>query len=958
MDLIAFIFGVLGFVFALGARQALKKLTVLEMPALARRIQDLEAQVARLAGTPSAPPAADAAAPEGTASGATGAAAPTPPEGAAAGEDKSGHEVATPADAPTGQPQVQPPAQAARTSVPASRTRLVATSSSGPAQTPATQAVSSPEVAHKPVQSLEERLGTRWAVWVGGVALALGGLLLVRYSIEQGLFGPELRIALGGLFSLALVALGEWFRRSERTLAVSAIPAAHVPSVLTAAGTTSAFATVYAAHALYSLIGAGPAFVLLGLIGVATMLAAALHGPALAGLGLAGALLVPMLITSPDPNPWALVLYLGAVAAAAYALARLRRWLWLAAGVVAGSVLWGFVLASPPAGIADSAAWTAALFSHTILQLALAAVFMALEPHLATADDDARPDWIAAAALAAVTWLALVALGQAPFDVMWGLFAVVATGILMATAWRSAPAAAAAPLGGVVALGAIATWPGLKEPPAATLLAPYAADVLRLPENVAGFLVFAVAMALSVTAVAGLRLARGRALDDKIAALYALAATVPLLLALVLVYLRVTQFDRSIPFALFALLEMGAFYAAARQFDGLAPVSRTSATRLATGAFAAAALAAIALALVMLLERGYLTVAFAAIAFTTASIATAMRLPLLRAVVVAIGFVVLGRILWDPRIMGDGVGTWPILNWLLLGYGAPALAFLAAGRTLRREREDLASRLCDALGLVFAALLGLFQIRHLVNGGDVLAAASSHIEQGLVAFLAIAFAYVLTRIDLGRGNVVFRFASYVAAIASALIVALSLGLFANPLLSGEVVKGPAVFSSLLLAYLLPGLAAVWLARTARGVRPEWYVAGAALAAIALCFGYVTLEVRHVFKGERIAFWLGADSAELWAYSVAWLLLGLAFLAYGIVRQAREARLASAALVILAVLKVFLFDLSGITGIWRALSFICLGAVLIGIGLVYQRLIFAKPGEERSLSAAGSRPDGD
>src|SRR5262249_7485097 len=34
--------------------------------------------------------------------------------------------------------------------------------------------------------SLEERLGTRWAVWVGGFALAFGALLLVRHSIEQG----------------------------------------------------------------------------------------------------------------------------------------------------------------------------------------------------------------------------------------------------------------------------------------------------------------------------------------------------------------------------------------------------------------------------------------------------------------------------------------------------------------------------------------------------------------------------------------------------------------------------------------------------------------------------------------------------------------------------------------------------------------------------------------------------
>ncbi len=153
--------------------------------------------------------------------------------------------------------------------------------------------------AAAPGTTLEERLGTRWAVWVGGLALALGGVLLVRYSIEQGIFGPGVRVALGALFALALVAAGEWFRRSERATPIGAVPAAHIPSILTAAGTISAFGTVYAAHALYQFIGPATAFVMLGAIGIATMLAAALHGPALAGLGLAGSFVVPLLIDVP-----------------------------------------------------------------------------------------------------------------------------------------------------------------------------------------------------------------------------------------------------------------------------------------------------------------------------------------------------------------------------------------------------------------------------------------------------------------------------------------------------------------------------------------------------------------------------------------------------------------------------------------------------------------------------------
>jgi len=55
----------------------------------------------------------------------------------------------------------------------------------------------------------------------------------------------------------------------------------------------------------------------MGAVGMATMFAAALHGPALAGLGLVGALAAPLLVTSSDPNPWPVVLYVAVVSAAA-----------------------------------------------------------------------------------------------------------------------------------------------------------------------------------------------------------------------------------------------------------------------------------------------------------------------------------------------------------------------------------------------------------------------------------------------------------------------------------------------------------------------------------------------------------------------------------------------------------------------------------------------------------------
>jgi uncharacterized membrane protein len=90
---------------------------------------------------------------------------------------------------------------------------------------------------------------------------------------------------------------------------------------------------------------------------------------------------------------------------------------------------------------------------------------------------------------------------------------------------------------------------------------------------------------------------------------------------------------------------------------------------------------------------------------------------------------------------------------------------------------------------------------------------------------------------------------------------------------------------------------------------------------------------------------GATSdAEQYTYSAVWLMFGVALLAAGIALRSLPLRIASAAVVVLTVLKVFIIDMSDLTGIYRALSFLGLGVVLIGIGWFYQRLLFPRTRE--------------
>src|ERR1700738_535877 len=203
-----------------------------------------------------------------------------------------------------------------------------------PAPQPTAEMPVSPPLP-QPGPGFEERIGTRWVVWVGGLTLALGGFFLVRYSIEAGLLGPGVRTVLGGLFSLSLLAAGEWTRRTESTSHIEVLPIANIPAILTAAGTAVAFATVYAAYALYGFLAPATAFVLLGLVALGTLAAALLHGPALAGLGIAAAFATPVLVSSEKPDFWALYVYLAIVTAAAFGLARIRLWPWLAVTTIA-----------------------------------------------------------------------------------------------------------------------------------------------------------------------------------------------------------------------------------------------------------------------------------------------------------------------------------------------------------------------------------------------------------------------------------------------------------------------------------------------------------------------------------------------------------------------------------------------------------------------------------------------
>ena len=874
------VLAIVAFVMALGNRDRMKRLE--------HRLGGIEARLAELTGEAPSPAAVPVVPP---------AAVPATKEPGAKGEEK--------APPP---PEPETPAQPMPSPVPA-----------------------------RPAVSLEERFGTQWVVWAGGIALALGGFFLVRYSIEQGWFGPGARVTLAAIVAAALIGAGEWTRRREIKTGLAGLPKAHIPSVLTASGMAIAYADVYAAYALYDFIGPGVAFVLLGLVALGTLAAALLHGPALAGLGLIGAFVAPLIVSTETPNYLALYLYLAVVTAAAFALARARLWRWLAVSAVVASVLWTLP------GIGELDSLPEHVF-HVAAGFVLSALLIVSGFLFGPPSARGEIDVVSSGTLGAYLFVAmLLVLATGHDSLALLLFCILVVGTL-AIAWRTDAAALAVPLAALFVAAIFWHWSidfdvallGLPNGPVP--------DSLWKPEHY----LFGTPLTLGASfgalfLVSGF-LAQGPEERGRVSVLWAASAVFAPIAILIALYYRIAGFDRSIPFAGAAVVLAGAFALAT---ELLTKRESEGGSRFASGIFATGAIASLALALSLALEKGWLTVALALMVPSIAWVAEKRPLPAFRWLAVAVTVAVLGRIAWEPQIVSD-VGTRPIFNWLLYGYGVPALSFWLAGYMLRRHADDVPTRIVEAAAILFTVLLVVLEVRHYVTGGDPYTWGNELAETALDVSLLLAVLIGLERVRLKSGSVIHDWGARLLAAILLVVIVFRLGVNANPMIMGDPV-GPPFINLILLGYGIPAVLAGILAYVTRETRPRWYSLTALGTALALALAYLTLEVSRLFHGPVLTSGPISD-AEQYTYSAVWLLYGVVLLAVGIWYRSLPLRVASAAVIVLTVLKVFLIDMSDLTGIYRALSFLGLGAVLIGIGWFYQRLLFpraAPPAPEAS-----------
>jgi uncharacterized membrane protein len=773
---------------------------------------------------------------------------------------------------------------------------------------PAAEAVQRP--ATKPKVSLEQRLGGGLFFWIGAVMLALAGAFLVKYSIDVGLLSPGVRIVLGLMLGAVLLGGGQWLRKDSPKAA----------QALAAAAVADWFASLFAATSLYHLISPAFGFSCLAVVTAIGIALALREGPIVGVVGIAGGFITPAIVSSGTPRPGVLFTYLFLIQLGALVLQHRRGWWHLAALGIGGGLLWAlaWIVLDLHAGL--GAVWLPLFLIATDLTQLWS---LYGKGGIAISAEMRQTARTASAGCSLIMALWLATGGYHADD--WAFFGLMSLAHL-AVARRFPGEEVPALIGAAIVVATFATWNPLDFQWVSPTLADRSNDIL------------------SVGAVLGLAYGLGGfwfELGARAPARWAGLSTLGTAFLLGSAYLNLNLADLWLNWPILALILAALHSGAVQQLDRLRQTQP-----IYTGALGLHCLAVsgfLALGAAMQFEHEWIAVSWAIELPVMAWVAVKLDLPWLRRGIWAGGVLIVGAVL----LSGFPSGDWLILNRLLYGIGIPCAGMIATARILRRGSIDREARLLVlALEMAGAGLLALLlglEIDHFIgrvapdSGGNLLRA-------GIAAVVWATLALGLYRLDRRQAQS-DRAVSYAAAgfVTLACLATLSAVVAFNPLLFPIDVGATIVFNRLLIAYAAPAVLLLLVADQIRR-RPgtDAPLAGMLLGLFALVVGFVwiSLTIRQIAHGAILSDAPVTD-AEQYGYSAAWTLYGLVLLGLGTWKRSQVLRYASAVVILGTVTKVFLIDASDLTGLYRVASFLGLGLSLIGIGYLYQRLLFRR-----------------
>ena len=305
----------------------------------------------------------------------------------------------------------------------------------------------------KPIFQFEANMGTKAAVWVGGVALLMAGFYLIKYSIETGLLTPAVRITAASVFGALLCGAGVRISRVSKL-------DHRIGQSLTGAGIAVLYFSVYAAHHFYHFFGQGLGFSLMIVVTVLAVSFSMLHGMPIAILGLAGGYLTPLLIGGESADTVSLFSYLFILFTGCQLIFAFRRWWLLNFLALLAAYLW--VVFWLVRGVPDDAFFALNLFILSVTVVMIAVVDTVLRQ---MTEDESLPEganYLGLAALSMGMVLSWVTVWNSGFEVVdWSLYGILAVAAIVLGWLREEEFRWAPVLAWLVTFGVLVSW----EPP-------------------------------------------------------------------------------------------------------------------------------------------------------------------------------------------------------------------------------------------------------------------------------------------------------------------------------------------------------------------------------------------------------------------------------------------------------------------------------------------------------------
>lgn len=780
------------------------------------------------------------------------------------------------------------------------------------------------EIVQKREFNFEQQFGARLPVWIGGIALALGGFFLVKYSIDNNLLSPGIRVSLGGLLGTVLLIAARWIREKQ-----TISDGIRIAQSLSGAGIAILYISVFAAASLYQLI---PVFMGLGGMAVITGVAVILslrHGMPIALLGLVGGFLTPALLSyhSDIPTP-VLFLYLYIIFSGLMAVIKQRKWWGLSIPALIGAFLWvgSWIFSS---FTPDDTIWIGLFLMAVSATIVIASRKEYEESAPAPTDFMNRSYMLNYLGLGGAMILMGVITSEAGFGFLeWSLFGLLSAGGIGLAYFKDK-------LYGFVPWASMAVnavmlfaWHG------------HSPDEFALTLGAFALLYTGSAYVLtwrSVVPVLWAGLASATALGYYLLAWYKLHTAMP--------FTDIPLYWGALAFALAA----AAIHMAHKTLKRFAEDDPNKEILLAI--FSVATTAFISLALTIELEREFLSVAFAAEVLAVSWISTRISIKALRYIAMVLALV-FAFLLIPQALLLIQLTVYslieaklhlqkavPIVQWPLFQLGVPAAMFIGASYHLRKNIDGKLVRAFELAALGLVAVMGYYLNRHAFHvADDILFKDAGFFERNVMT--NILFAYGLGCFFIGRryGRIAFSWSGMaLSAVALFRLVYFDM-MMHNPLWTHQTIRGVYIFNELLLAFGLPIIWAKLVGRELVYFDQEKWARTTGGLILLFVFTLISMNVRHVFHGMDLSTGV-TTNAEIYTYSAVWLLLGIALLVAGVLKKDKMIRYASLFIMILSVAKAFLYDASELEGLYRVFSFLGLGLCLLGLSYFYTRFVF-------------------